>query len=99
VARQAVGPLDQTADSWLPRAGKQSDIRRPPPHRKAGGQGCLAAARILKNRPCTNQMAPVFPSRASRFHPRNFGDAGRSTSVGSLVQLNFNCDALFSSLL
>ena len=51
VAGQALGPLDQTADRWLRRPGKQSDIRRLAPHRKTGGPGCIAATRILKTVP------------------------------------------------
>lgn len=92
VARQAIGQFDQTADRWLRRRGKQSDIRRPTPHRKAGGKGSSAAARIFDFVPARTKWLPGSPSGRSGRQPGNFSDAGHSTKAGALVQLKFKCD-------
>jgi hypothetical protein len=89
VARQAIGQSDKTADRWLRRPGKQSDMRRPTPHRKAGGQGSSAAARISSQREPNGSRVPL---RGGQGVNRETSAMRAFDESWGLVQLKFRCD-------
>jgi hypothetical protein len=96
VARQAIGQLDKTADRWFRCPGKPSDIRRPPFHRKAGGQGSSAAARILETVPARTNGSRVSLRGGQVVNQETSAMRAIRRKLGPSFNSNSSAMALFS---